>query len=225
MGKEHKDNFIIRYFKQLLLLLVPLNCGGCGKNDVVFCQNCQEDLAKQIHPQYINKEYKLGKVITGGKYEGVLRQVILNWKDHGRDDLDYLIDKIINKILCNLDISYNSSNILIIPAPSSRISKTKRGKDQGVILGKKILNNIKSAHLYPILIQKSIKKQVNYSGLERQINKRDKIRIKTITKVYKNKKYILVDDIITTGATIRECQKALSSVGIVPDLTIALAST
>lgn len=97
----------------------------------------------------------------------------------------------------------------IIPVPISKKRKKQRGYNQSLIISKEISKNAKLQHIDNVLIK--CKNTIEQSKL----NKED--RIKNIQGVYElkngeileDRKILLVDDIYTTGNTVKECCKIL----------------
>lgn len=189
-------------------------------------------------------------LVFSGKYADTWRDVILSYKDHGRADLLRIINLVvqvsfklsqeaINKLAKDTKNRNSQSRIVIIPAPSSKQSIKKRGfwqaEEIATCLAKQFMNKGIEAFVEKVLVQKNIKKQVSRSGQERAQNKRGKIKIRKFAfkadTVFQNRNtaskqnniYILVDDIVTSGATISECLRILKISNMDIDLIFALA--
>lgn len=210
------------FFNVISLIIWPMDCMCCGKQNYRVCYECQNCLSDEMHINIAYKGDSKIEVINIGSYSSNLRKIILNWKDHGRRDLDKTIAGIMQKIcLFWLNSTRNGATIgrqklYLIPMPSSRSSLKKRGFWQALQLSKPVKKSFKiegiNVVLLPILLQKNIKKQVNYSAAERAKNKANSIYIKkSLLKKIKqeNPKCIVIDDICTTGATFENATKVL----------------
>ena len=111
-----------------------------------------------------------------------------------------------DKILCRNLVNYD----IIIPVPMSKYKLKQRGYNQTELISKKISKTLK------ITEEKILLK----TGRSRNI--RGAFYIIENEKI-KNKKIILLDDIYTTGATVRECTKILKEAGAKDILVLVIA--
>lgn len=102
---------------------------------------------------------------------------------------------------------------LIVPVPIHRLKKAERGFNQSFYISKGM-----SAVLQVPVSKNFVKRkrftetQTAFSLHERKENVKDAFTVKN-KKAVSGKKIILVDDVITTGATISECAKVLTDNG------------
>jgi predicted amidophosphoribosyltransferase len=203
--------------------------------DTRICENCQKLLREQIQPEIISREDYEISVTTGGKYDAQLRNLILKWKDHGREDLSTIMRNIMSIITNHWHQNFTGARrvrIQVVPAPSSKQSVKKRGKWQTLTLAQSVAQTLRqlgyNAQVNPILKQRNAKKQVKFGTAERSSNKRSAIYCKSRWKSTRKRRLvnvIVVDDICTTGATINQCQRVLVNAGANVIGLFALAST
>ncbi|EJF07864.1 putative amidophosphoribosyltransferase [Thiovulum sp. ES] len=96
-----------------------------------------------------------------------------------------------------------------------------RGYSQTAILSKSLKSDL-IVPKYNTLVSNSDVKYLGKSSAFRRKNKRD-FQFKREKLRYK--KVILVDDVITTGTTLREAKKVISKKGFQPILALTLATT
>src|SRR3989339_442248 len=143
----------------LIDFLFPNVCIICGSNanniKSPVCQTCisKIDYIKMLHCvtcfqplpdggahcwQCKKTKYHFEKVIAVGKYTGVLRDLILKFKER-----DLLKDALGELLLKTLTINLDASLIdYIVPVPLSRKREFKRGYNQSVLLAEFISNKI-----------------------------------------------------------------------------------
>jgi predicted amidophosphoribosyltransferase len=201
--------------RQIERLLWPLYCAGCGAYDVKLCPSCIEDLRAQIggrpksepsvqaDPMSSAQESKPTEnqqacarryfedvslpVYVGGTYEGVLRSVILKWKDHGRLDLGVYIRGIsiaLTRAYLREQLQARRVRFIVVPAPSSPQAVKARGRLQTEEIARAVAKELRAhghrAKVCHLLRQRNIKKQVNFDAAARASNKKDAIRIRSI---------------------------------------------
>jgi competence protein ComFC len=156
-----------------------------------------EGLVTNIISCYLfEKEGKLQEVIHQLKYQGI--------KSHG-----IKLGEEVGIKMMSTD-SYIGADFLI-PIPLHSLKKRERGYNQSELICKGISNKTSIPVANSIIIRnKYTQTQTKLTLDERKINMSDAFIINPkYTDKAKQKKFILVDDVITTGATINSCAKTL----------------
>ncbi len=154
-------------------------------------------------------------------YQDVIRKLIYDYKFNGQTDL--------SKFLANLIYQYtliknkNLEDSIIIPIPIHRYKLFKRGYNQTSLLGKELFK-LFNCHINNNVLAKSKNtlQQVGLDQKQRINNLTNSFEVKNIHLI-KNKHIILLDDVITTGATINECAKILYSTNVKSIDVLAIA--
>lgn len=138
-------------------------------------------------------------------YEGRVRSLILKFKN---DNGKYLAPKFA-KIIFDYINQRNLNFDIIIPVPLSEKSLKKRGYNQSALIAKElsILFNIPYSDTALAKI-KETKHQKELGFSDRQRNLHGAFRATNKAEIF-GKNVLIVDDIITTCATINECSKVL----------------
>ena len=204
----------------LLNFLFPPVCGICGKLDGEWiCEKCLEKLKINIiYRKVYNKYYD--EMIYLFRYKDV-RKLILKYKFNNQAFLSNMFSQIIlkNKKLCRNLKFYD----IIIPVPMYKIKKQKRGYNQTELITKKIAKNLELQEDSKVLLKiKNTRTQSKLNEKQRYENIKNVFYIENNEKI-QNKKVILFDDIITTGATINECAKILKQNGVSKVIVLAIA--
>ena len=102
---------------------------------------------------------------------------------------------------------------LILPVPLHIKRLRQRGFNQALLLAKKLFPENKEKIQFDILLrQEDTPTQTGLSGKERRRNLKNAFIIKRPSEIT-GKNILLLDDVLTTGATINECAKALKTAG------------
>jgi len=203
--------------KFILDLLFPIECLGCGQADQWLCPSCLNKIKLNFdgRPQAQNKDCGLSGVWVAADYrDPLLAGAIKSFKYDFVSDLGgslaevlqrYLAIKINNQEISNFD--------LVVPVPLSRKRHLWRGFNQAEILasiiGAKFGWPICTALLFR---QANNRPQVGLGAAARQKNVKGIFTIKNGAE-FKGKKILLIDDVLTSGATLSECAKALAAAG------------
>lgn len=219
---ESLKNALIFLLNKIINELYPKQCIICGKlyNDEI-CNKCYktlEILAKS--EKYKNKSFN--EHIYLFKYEGKIRNLIIDYKFNDKAYLSNFFTKIIikNEKICRKIKSYD----IIIPVPIHKKRKNERGYNQSELIAKEIVKNINELELVTdsLIKQKNTVAQSTLTKQQRKQNVKQVYKIANKEKI-QNKKIILLDDIYTTGATAEECSKILKQNGAKEILVLTIA--
>ncbi|KPJ70345.1 hypothetical protein AMJ51_02210 [Microgenomates bacterium DG_75] len=218
----------VRIELMLLDFLFPRRCLGCGQWGQYFCEKCintLKQIEKQIcpvckkpaiggktHPRCQTK-YSLDGLTSIFIYEGIIKEAIGKLKYKFITDL---AEELIDLALPNIKSStiYHKSAILI-PVPLHPRRQRWRGFNQAELLGKMLADKFGWQVQTDILRRhKHTKPQIKLKGRERRKNIRGAFEINPNPK-FKiiNLKFIIFDDVWTTGSTLRECGQVLKRAG------------
>lgn len=228
---------LYRWLDSLMQLLFPQRCVVCNSlltdNEKILCLSCNLNLPRtDLHLEKDNEVEKLlwGKMnieratsyfyyTKGSGY----RQLLHRLKYEGRKDIAQSMGFMMGEELANDGFFDNID--LIIPIPLHRRKKRSRGYNQSEEIGK----GISRATGIPMKTscierQRNSTSQTSKSAYERWENVSG-IFAAHHTEQLENRHILLLDDVMTTGATITACADALKSVpGIrISVLTLALA--
>lgn len=205
----------------LLQILYPKQCLICGKLEQdTICSKCYNTLKIEAKvEQYKNKTFNKHLYIF--KYEGKIRNLIIDYKFNDKPYLNELFAKIIlkNAKICRKIKKYD----IIIPVPIHKKRKNERGYNQSELIARKLAKNLNVELVTDSLIkQKNTLPQSTLSKKQREENVKTVYKIQNKQKI-ENKKIILLDDIYTTGATAEECSKILKQNGAKEILVLTIA--
>lgn len=186
---------------ELLDIIYPpkKSCIICESEFTGICPLCKSKI-KRV------KEYD--GVLSYGYYNGVLKKLILEFKYNK----NFVAGSILVELLCDLIREINIDIDYIVYIPSSRKTIKDRGFNQCEYLAKEIKKNLDIRVCNDIVKNKNTKEQKLLSKEERYKNIKGAFSLKT-DKNIRNKKILLIDDVMTTGATLYECEKILKENG------------
>lgn len=186
-------------------------CGVCGKlNQNFLCKKCGILLKNQSKFEIIENKYDSNfydNHLYIFQYQGIIRKLILDYKFNEKI---YLYKTFVNFLLKEknfFDIlkSYDT----IIPVPISIKRKMQRGYNQCFLIAKEISKQLRIENSSNCLYKnKDILPQSTLNKEEREKNIKGAYELKNI-KIIENKKILLIDDVYTTGSTLRECSRIL----------------
>jgi ComF family protein len=164
--------------------------------------------------QCLKKAPPFSKVINYGLYEGALAEAINQLKFHGVKRLS----KPLGILLQSLDLPAMDG---IVPVPLSIKKLRERGFNQSLLIARTVSKEIKVPLLIDILLKKKdTPPQIGLSAKERLLNLKNAFEVKGDVD---GLRLLLVDDVMTTGATVTECSKVLMKAGAKEVITLTLA--
>jgi predicted amidophosphoribosyltransferase len=211
----------------VLDLVLPLECGGCGAPSTRWCAACADELAigldaprvvtPRIDPQV--------PVFALGRYAGPRRRAIVAMKDRGRADLLAPLARSlalgVHRLLLwgLLDVP-----LTIVPAPTRGWSARHRGGDPVTRIATLATAGHSDIAVVRALRMTALARDsagLNSAARERNIAGRVLL---TRRRLPPRAELLLVDDIVTTGATARESVRVLRRAGARVSAVLALAA-
>ena len=195
----------MQVFSELSQLLFPTRCYGCNAIGISICSNCR----REWHPHYYLTHIGGLRVNSAVLYSPTASKIILAAKEHGLKGADELIIDAIVHVLSRTN--FDKYNVRLVPIPSSAINRRRRGRS----FIPDICNEISVRTSIPIIpaltILKKVKDQSTLSAAARAKNMHGAFGI--AENIYPRGDLILIDDVVTTGATVSEAARALNSHG------------
>lgn len=196
-------------------LKYPL-CPRCGKpfpskislsrSPGHLCSECRE-----------TKTY-FDKAIALGPYEGTLAEAIHLFKYKGKKGLGRPLGKIMADYLNSNNSIFHAetvevSSLTILPVPLHPRRLREREFNQSLLLAKEIGRTLGIPFIPDNLRRiRWTKPQIELKGEERLTNVKGAFGLKEPGEI-EGKSFLLIDDVYTTGATVRECSKVLKKAG------------
>ncbi|MFM8447603.1 MAG: ComF family protein [Candidatus Nanopelagicaceae bacterium] len=188
-------------------LLFPVHCFGCRAIGIEVCSKCR----KFWNPHFYVQTIEELKIYSAIRYSPVARSILLGAKENSYAIADELmIDALLN-CLHRLP-SQVLRKATLIPIPGSKRAIRKRGRDFIFDLTKEVSLRSGVPMVSGIYIERRLLDQSGLSAVDRKRNISGAFTFdKTVQKI--DGEILLVDDLVTTGATLLEAKRALNKSG------------
>jgi|SRR5882724_2387437 len=207
--KEAVDSFSHIFF--------PHICVGCGSDlisdDQLLCLRCINKLPVTHFELHANNPVE--KIFWGraaissasAQYyftkDSILQQILHQFKYKGKKDIGLYFGRMIGEALCQSNRFTNIDALVPMPLFASR--EKRRGYNQAAVLAEGISSVIKLPVLTDCIERTTATEtQTQKNRMERWQNISGKFRLKNKEPLF-GKHILLVDDVITTGATLDAC--------------------
>jgi ComF family protein len=145
-------------------------------------------------------------------YKGVGRDIILTLKYR---HADFLQNDIANLLKNHWpSVREFTENSILVPVPTHYFRRLGRGYNQTEVISNAIVKITSGAKVVSMLRSKHKKSQTKLKKAERLLNIKNMFEYSSAGSISdKNLRIVVVDDILTTGATLRECCTVLQRAG------------
>ncbi|MGY6658385.1 ComF family protein [Amycolatopsis sp. TRM77291] len=208
---------------RLLDLLIPARCASCGVPGAPCCATCQTawgSLSEIIRGPTAG----LVPVYALAPYADEARRLILAYKERGRRDLAPSFGRAVAEALAHLPDP--EPEPCLVPVPSRRHASRVRGGPHVQRIAEECVKVLagkgKAATVAPVLrLRSGVRDAVGLTRAQRSANLDGRIRLAPGAC---REKVVLLDDVITTGATAAACTRFLDISGIHVSAVVALAA-
>lgn len=171
-------------------------CGKCGRvlvNEAEFCDTC------------IRNERAFVRARSCYVYEGAPKKFVYRLKFGGRRYLaTFIAEAMVDRYL---DCGFECDCVVAVPLSAKR--KRKRGYNQAELIAEEVSRQLKLPLVSGALVKtKENKSQAKLTRREREENVRGVYEV-TSPETFKGRRVLVVDDVMTTGATLGEVSRVL----------------
>jgi ComF family protein len=182
-----------------LAVLSPVDCAGCGAADRALCETCRAALEPAVTPRTLPDG---STVFTALRYEGVVRTTLLALKEGGRTDV--VRPLAVSLAAALVRVAQPDAELLVVPI--SKAAWRRRGYDPVALLCKRA----GFAHARVLRPARETLAQKTLGSQDRAINLHGSMRSRLPLG---GRQFVLVDDVVTTGATLAEAARAVRAAG------------
>jgi predicted amidophosphoribosyltransferase len=225
-----------RAWQQLVGLALPVACPGCGRPDLRWCPGCAAGLrGGAAFPAGPDLADPAGLAAPGAAalrawsaaaYRGPVRDLLLAWKERGRHDLAPLLAEGLEAAVRAAvgasgprpgAASSGGAHLLLVAVPSTRAARRRRGGALTHELAARAAARLRGAGLgaevaapSSLRLLRAPRDQAGLTSAQRALNLAGAHRGHPRLA---GRACVVVDDVVTTGATLREAARAVRIAG------------
>ena len=208
-------------FESIINLFFPKVCSGCSSfllsNENVICTVCRHDIPLTNH--HLNPENDAFKKFYGRipvvhtsalfyfHKKGIVQELIHNLKYKGHEEIGTILGEWYAEDLKTIDLLQSVDEI--IPVPLHRRKLKERGYNQVTAFGTALSSSLNIDYNDTILVRNVYSKTQSKKNLLGRTEGIESTFDVSFTEKNHNKHFLLIDDVITTGATLEACSRAL----------------
>jgi len=203
-------------------LLFPTHCFGCNALGLEICSKCR----RYWNPHFYIRTIDGLTVYSSIRYSAVAKSILLGAKENSLRIADELIINAIVDCVHRLPAAI-LRNAILMPIPGSKRAIRKRGRD----FIESITNEVSIRTGIPtntgMIVKRRLLDQSGLSAIDRKRNIFDSFEFKGELSNKSNVDILLIDDLVTTGATLLEAKRALNAQGLAANraITACMAQT
>jgi predicted amidophosphoribosyltransferase len=198
----------VQLVSDLKYLLFPTRCFGCRELGYSICSICRKLWNPHIYQSTI---FNLA-VYSAIPYSPVAKNILLAAKEQSIKSADQLVRNAMTASLQGLFQKYQ--NCALVPIPSGPASNRRRGRDFMNEMARLVAKDMGVAVLPLLEQQRLVRDQSKLNIAGRRENLAMALSIKPQFRGnYLSENVVILDDLVTTGSTINEANRALTKAG------------
>ncbi|MGY5133727.1 ComF family protein [Streptomyces nigrescens] len=208
-------------WRELAGLVLPVDCAGCGRPRTELCAECRRVLARDGRGARRVRPWPepggLPRVWAGAPYADEVRAVLLAHKERGALRLAGPLGAVLAGAVRGL--RPGGGQLLLVPVPSARRSVAGRGHDPvrriALAAAGELRRTGTGARVLTVLRQRRVvADQAGLSARQRLANVTGALGVRAgAGRLLTGRAAVLVDDLVTTGATLAEAARAVTAAG------------
>lgn len=207
--------------KNLLNLLFPKLCNGCSQlllqHETTICSKCRYDLPLTQHhllkDNYTTKKFygivpiEFSASMLYFHKDGIVQNMVHNLKYRNQQEIGTLLGNWYAIDLKEISKQHGFSEIIPVPLHKKRLEE--RGYNQVSTFCEALAKNLNITYNEKLLFRNLYSKTQTKKNKEQRKEITKSLFDVTFTEADYGKHFLLIDDVITSGATLEACAKAL----------------
>lgn len=194
-----------------LALVLPIACAGCGAPDEALCVACRAALAPRVR----RRDGGLVPVWSGLDFDGAVARAVRALKEDGRTSL---ARELAPALAAALSLIPGARGAVVVPVPTSRAAYRRRGYRVAELVARR-------AGVRVVRLLRTVRPTADQRGLDAATRRRNVARSLAATPAAASARVVVLDDVVTTGATLDEAVRALRAGGAEVIGAVAIAAT
>ena len=197
----------------ILSFIIPHSCYICQKTGRILCRECQKRIlaTTKVKPLNYRKLAKSDQFFVIGAANGWLKKLIYDYKHNARREYAEIFAEIIEEFL-------RTERRVVVPIPTIKKSRRQRGFGHMELIARKLT---RFGHQYqPVLCNSSTvaQKDLNLKGRAKNAE-----NLSCTVKLDPEAWYLVIDDLTTSGSTLKRARKVMLQAGAKNVVCLALA--
>lgn len=186
-----------------LAVLLPVECAGCGRADRALCRDCRVACAPALVVSSLGEGTP---VVSALRYEGVVRAAILAFKERGRTDAARPLGRALAAAIETVAAREGGPVAGLCAVPATAAGVRRRGYHPVDLLVRAAGFRTESV----LRVATATARQKTLGREERGANLRESMVARHPLGA---RRFVVVDDVVTTGATLAEAVRAVREAG------------
>ncbi|MFC8502968.1 ComF family protein [Pedococcus sp. NPDC057267] len=233
---------VVAALRSLVDLALPPSCAGCGRPDDGLCGSCRDELAASVWgggPRPVTPTpcpEGLPPVVASTAFAGTVARLVVAHKDRDRRDCAAVLAQLLSASVEGAlaqhpalagSLAAGAGPLLVVPVPSSARARRTRGDAPLVGLARLTVRRFPRGEVVvaqALTVRRRVADQAGLGAADRAANLDHAFAVRPRWRGHVARlPCLLVDDVLTTGATLSEAARALRAAGA-PHVLAAVAS-